>query len=215
MWLVNRLHPSEMFLQRWNHWPGHCRDPVFVALPLADGDLAAFEVQILDPQAKGFEQPQAATVQQHGDEPLVAAQVCQDPRYFIDGQDNREPFGAAGANDAFEAVERLFQHTGIDKQDRRQRLVLGGCRDMFLDGRAGQEPVDVVLSEFARVPTVVECDVSANAVDVGLFGAAAVVVNPQDFNHAVIEPGHRLVGKQAQGRSSLAGDWSHGRRPME
>ncbi len=37
--------------------------------------------------------------------------------------------------------------------------------------------------------------------------------NPQDFNHAVIEPGHRLVGKQAQGRASLAGDGSHGRRP--
>ena len=80
---------------------------------------------------------------------------------------------------------------------------------------AREEPVDVVLGEFARVLMLVEFDVSANPVDGGLFRAAAVVVNPQDFNHAVIEPGHRLVGKQAQGRASLARDCSHGRRPME
>ena len=73
--LVNRLHPPEMFLQGVSHGPRHRRDPVFVALRLADGDFPRLEVQILYPQAERLQEPQAAAVQQHRDQPLVAGQV--------------------------------------------------------------------------------------------------------------------------------------------
>jgi hypothetical protein len=45
-----------------NHCETHRCDPVFVSLSLADGDFAALEVEVLDPQAQRFEQPQPAAV---------------------------------------------------------------------------------------------------------------------------------------------------------
>jgi hypothetical protein len=70
---------------------------------------------------------------------------------------------------------------------------------MFLDGQAGEEAVDVDFMQFAWVTPIVKFDVPANPVDVGIFGTAAVVTDAENFDHAVVEPGCRLVGKQAQG----------------
>jgi hypothetical protein len=48
-------------------------------------------------------------------------------------------------------------------------------------------------------------DVPANPVDVGIFGTAAVVSDTENFDHAVVEPGCGVVGKQAQRRAALLG----------
>ena len=42
---MNGLHTLEMLLQGANHSQRHRRHAVFVTLPFADGDLAAFEVR--------------------------------------------------------------------------------------------------------------------------------------------------------------------------
>ena len=39
------------------------------------------------------------------------------------------------------------------------------------------------------------------------------MAHPQDFDHAVVEPGHDLVGGQAQRRSAVALGCRHGRSP--
>ena len=46
--------------------------------------------------------------------------------------------------------------------------------------------------EFARIVGTMKGDEAANPADVGAFGSAAVVVDGQDFDHAVIQPGSRL-----------------------
>jgi len=211
--LVNRLRPSEMFLQRLNHCPGHCRAPVFVPLAFADGDLAALEVQVLDSQAKGFEQPQAAAVQEHGDEPLVAGQMRHHPRYFIDGQDNGQPLWPTGANDALDSVERLLQDVLVKEQDCRQSLILGRCRNMFLDGQMREKAVDIAFRKLAGMPVLVELDVPAHPVNVGFLRAAAVVPDAQNLDDAVVQPWRGLVRKQTQGRAALLGGCGHGRSP--
>jgi hypothetical protein len=60
---------------------------------------------------------------------------------------------------------------------------------VFTDGQMGQEPVEVLLCEFARMSAVVKLEEEANPVEVGLFGAAAIVPAAQSFNHAVVDPG--------------------------
>lgn len=130
---------------------GHCRDAVFVPLPLANGDLAAFEVPSLDSQTQRFEQPQAAAVQQHCHQPLVAAQMGHDGRHFSDRQHDGQPLGATGANDGFDPVERLFQGVFVKKQDCRQSLILRRCRHRFLDGQMREKAVDIAFGKFARM----------------------------------------------------------------
>jgi hypothetical protein len=63
----DRENSLEMFLQVFDDCPGHCRDAVFVSLALADGYLAALEVQVFDPHPERFEQSQTSAIQQHGD----------------------------------------------------------------------------------------------------------------------------------------------------
>jgi hypothetical protein len=104
VFLVNGLDAPQMLLEGPNDRLRHHRDPVLVPLPLANGNLAAFKVQVLDPQTQCFHQPQAASVEQHGDQPLVAAEVGHDARDFIDREDDGSPPGATGANDAFDPV---------------------------------------------------------------------------------------------------------------
>jgi hypothetical protein len=44
------------------------RDAILVALPFANRDLAAFEVEILDAEAEPFEQPESGSVKKLADE---------------------------------------------------------------------------------------------------------------------------------------------------
>jgi len=187
--LVNLLDAPKVLLQGADHRPRHRRDTVFVSLPFADGDLAALEVQVFDPQAEGLQKPESSPVQQHPDQPFVAVQVRQEPRYFIDGQDNREPLGATGANDAFDPVERLLEDVLVEEQDRGESLVLCRGRNVFFDGQMREKAVDIAFGQLARVPACVELDVPANPVEVGLFRAAAVMPHPQNLNDAVVETG--------------------------
>ncbi len=56
-----------------------------------------------------------------------------------------------------------------------QRLALGGSRDLVVDGQRGQERGDLDGAHVNRVPLAMEEDVPLDPVDVGLFGARAVV----------------------------------------
>jgi hypothetical protein len=81
----------------------------------------------------------------------------------------------------------------VKEKNRCQRLILCGRGHVFTDGEMGQEPVEVLLCEFARMSAVVKRKEAANPVEVGLFGAATIVPAAQSFNHAVVEPRCRLT----------------------
>ena len=77
--LMDRIDALKMLLQGLDHCLGEHRDPVLVPFPFADDDLSPLEIQILDSQSERLEQSQTAAVEQHPDEPLVAAEVRHDP----------------------------------------------------------------------------------------------------------------------------------------
>ena len=45
--------------------------------------------------------------------------------------------GLRAQDDAFNPIERLLQHMLVEKENGRQSLILGRCRDMFLDRQMG------------------------------------------------------------------------------
>jgi hypothetical protein len=51
-----------------------------------------------------------------------------------------------------------------------------------------QETVGVALGQFARMSAIVKPEKPANPVEVGLFGAVAVVFGAQGFYDAVVVP---------------------------
>jgi hypothetical protein len=62
---------------------------ILPALALAHHDLAAIEVDILDPQAQAFHQPQAAAVQQPGHQCFPSVHRTQQRRRLCPGQHHR------------------------------------------------------------------------------------------------------------------------------
>jgi hypothetical protein len=68
---------------------------------------------------------------------------------------------------------------------------------VFLDGQMGQEAVDIDFGKQPGMPVLVEQDAAPNPVEVGFFGAPAVVPCPQDLDNAVIETGTWLPSKEA------------------
>ncbi len=66
-----------------------------------------------------------------------------------------------------------------------------------------QETVDVALGQFARMSAIVKHEEAANPVEVGFFGAAAVVSGAQVFYDVVVEPWLRLPSEQPQWRLTI------------
>jgi hypothetical protein len=81
------------------------------------------------------------------------------------------------------------------------------CRPCSPVLEVGEKAVDVGLREFARMTLPVELDEPSDPVDVGLFRTAAVMADAENLDDAVVEPGRRSAGEQAQRRSVV---WSGG-----
>lgn len=62
-------------------------------------------------------------------------------------------------------------------------------RANVLHGQVGQAAVDIALCKLPGMPVLVKLDVPADPMHVGFFGAPAVMANPENLNHAVVEPG--------------------------
>src|SRR5262249_39709529 len=85
--------------------------------------------------------------------------------------------------------ERYLEDISIEKEQCRQRLILGGSTNAGLDGEARQEDVDLLLAHLARMPLAVKKDEAANPSHVGLFGAAAGVHGAQREAHTAEQAG--------------------------
>jgi hypothetical protein len=77
----------------------------------------------------------------------------------------------------------------IQKQDRRQRLVLGRCGDIAPHGKMGQKHRHLGLAHLRRMPLALEQDKPLDPIDVALLGAQAVMPAAQYLAHMVQQPG--------------------------
>src|SRR4051794_33972100 len=83
------LDPGQMELERAAQAFREQRDALAHAFALADGDLPVTKVDILNPQAKAFEQAQATPVEEMGHEAIVAFEIRQDSARFDSGENDR------------------------------------------------------------------------------------------------------------------------------
>ena len=118
----------------WQHG-----DPVFLPLAVADDDLIAVEVEVLDSQSQAFQQPHACPVEQPGNEPVSAVEPGQQAADFVAGENGGEALWPLGASKLADGAEVLVEDLMIEEDEGIEGLVLGTGRDAAPHGKVFQE----------------------------------------------------------------------------
>lgn len=163
-------------------------------LAVADDHAPGVEVEVLDAEAERLGQPEATSVQEVSDEPIVAGREgAEEAAHLVPREDGGQTLGAVGPLDGAEVAERGVEHPIVEKREGVEGLVLRGGRHVAVGGEVGEEGAHVVGAETARMGGVVEADVAHDPPDVRLFGVVAVLATAAGPAHAVEERG-RVVG---------------------
>ncbi len=72
----------------------------------------------------------------------------------------------------------LLEDFFVEKKQRTQGLVLGGCGNVSIARKMSKELCHFCFRHVARMPFIVEQNESANPIDVTLFGPNAEVLAP-------------------------------------
>ena len=132
------MHPShlrEMVEERLLAGGGQHRHAVLLSLAIADVDLVAREVDVLDAQVQALQQPEPAAVQEPAHEEDHAVHVGEQLPRFVPGQNHRQAGGPLGADDALEQADLPLQDVPVEEDEGAQGLRLGRGADVLLIAR--------------------------------------------------------------------------------
>lgn len=172
-------------LRRCRERPQQHRHPILPALAVANQDLVADKIDVLDPQMDPLHQAHTGTVGQAQHQPLDAAQMSEQCRNFLSRQNDRQKAAALGAHKRVEPRQLQFEHFAIHKQQGRKRLVLGGGAQFPIYGKVCEKSLDMRCAQVARVSLVVKQDIAFNPVDIRFLGANGIMLEAQALPHLV------------------------------
>jgi hypothetical protein len=144
--LVLRLSGGELVAQGLETRVGERGDAIAAAFGVADDDFAAVEIEVFDAKGGALEEAQAGAVEERRHQVGRAAEIGEERRHLLDGEDDGQPLRAARVKELAERLERLAIDTRMEKQERREGLILGGRADPRL-GEA-----DATAAEAERDP---------------------------------------------------------------
>ena len=125
--------------------------PILRAFTLTHDDGPAVEIDVLDAQTQALQQAQTGAVKQAGEQLWLTRQHAQHPRHLVLRQHNRQTSLALGMADFSQPGHHLAQHLLIKKQQRRQRLRMGGRRHLPFNCQPSQERRDLLPTQFSRM----------------------------------------------------------------
>ncbi len=131
------VDPFEVVLEGGVEAGGEDREAFVVSLGFSDEDLVVVEIQILDPQAQAFHQPQAAAVEELGHELVFAGEVAEDQAGFVAAEDGGDAARGASAGGADRSLEGQAEDGAVEEEDGAECLILGGSGDAFAGRRGG------------------------------------------------------------------------------
>jgi hypothetical protein len=99
-----------------------------------------------------------------------------------------------GPHYVVQLVEVLIENLAIQKKKSAEGLILGGGRNLSLNGKVGQEFGYLPLAHVARVPLLMKEDKTPDPTDVGIFGANTVVFGPDPVRNLVEELWWFMIG---------------------
>ncbi len=180
-----------------------------IALPTPYSDLVQAEIEILDSQTQSLEKPQPGSVQQPGNELLHASHTPENRPHLIPREYHREAVGLLGSHQIGDPGDLLAQDFTVEKQQRRERLVLGRCAHSAMDGETGQKRGHLAAAHLGRMPYAMKTHVALDPAGVGLLRPATVMPQPQRRPHLPQElHGHTLCCKISNGGIGFARAWA-------
>jgi len=126
--------PIEVRAQPGLQGRGSERHAIFSAFAIADDQLLTGEVHLLDAKVKGFQQPQAGTVDEGRTEMLDASHGREESGDLAAPEDDRQALRALGVDDTVEPTDLSIENGLIEEQQRGQCLVLSRRADVALCG---------------------------------------------------------------------------------
>ena len=168
----------ELFVQAMLERGRQHHHPVLAALALAHDDRAALEIDVLDPQTYAFHQPHAGAIQQLREQAMPGRNAPHQAADLFLSQHHRQPRLVLRAAQLPHPRQVEPKHLLVEKQQRRQRLLVRGRRHAALGSEPGQERLELRLCQLRRMTQAVEPDESTRPMDVRLLGANAVVHVP-------------------------------------
>lgn len=151
--------------QRLDQSGGQHGVPILPALAIAHQGFPPSQIDVLDAQAHRFHQSQTGTVHQARQQPVDAIQPCQQGVHFL----------------------------AVEKQNRRQRLVLRRSRDVLAHRKVGEKRLDHRRTHVAGMAFAMMQNEAAYPVGVSLLGTQAVMLDATAFTH-LIQQARRLGG---------------------
>jgi len=158
---------------------------ILVPLATADGQLVPREVDILHPEVRAFEQPQAGAVEEHGHQAGHAVHLEEEGPNLLPGEHDREPRRALRPDHVVEPWQVLLEDVAIQEEERAQCLVLGRRRHVALDGERAEELRDLRCAHLGRMTLAMEEDEPADPRQIGTLGAPAEMPDARGFPDAV------------------------------
>ena len=131
-----RPHGSEVRREVGLERGGEHRDAVLLSLAVAHEDLVAGEVEILHAKAQRLHDAQAGAVEERRDEARLAAEVGEDAADLLAREDDGQACGPVRPDQRGHVGKRLLEDAAVQEEERRERLVLGGGRDVPVRGEA-------------------------------------------------------------------------------
>jgi hypothetical protein len=102
-------------------------------------------------------------------------------------------------------IELPIEDLLIEKKQGAQRLILGGSSYLSFNGKVAKEGGDVRFAHFVGVALAMKEDETSNPVDVRLFGAQTVMLDPQMPADSVEQFGRWSRGNGSGVRTSHGG----------
>jgi hypothetical protein len=104
--------PHQGFHQRSGQ-EGHA---VFLPLAVADDEVLLAEIDVLDPEAEAFHQPQPGTIKQTGHEMLLAIELGQDGADLGAREDHGQPFWPLGPAGVDASLQGSLEDDFVEEQ---------------------------------------------------------------------------------------------------
>lgn len=142
-----------------------------LALATADHDLAAVDVDVLDTDAQALGAPEAAAVEEVGDEAEGVVEVIEEEEDLAPGEDRREVLGPPGTLESLELRHRAADDVAVKEDDGAESLVLGGSGSATLHREMIEECGEVGGAEVTWVAAAVIADEGPDPVGVRLLSA--------------------------------------------
>ena len=172
VFLVDSIDFFEVELESFLNGLGEDGRAIFFAFTLSHGYSILFEIDILDAQAKAFEEAESGAVEDIGDDPVDAGKVGDDEFGLGAGECDGDAFRAVSPDDIGDRSKFSMENLRIEKENGVERQILSRCCDFFIDGEVCQKFFDFFFRHIFRMSFLMKENESFYPVGVCVLGAA-------------------------------------------